>query len=51
VIAAATRSIPVGSRSATTTAFAPSAANRRAIASPMPPAAPVTTTHVPSSFT
>src|SRR3954469_7823903 len=39
----ATRLAPSASRSATTTALAPSSANRRHSAEPMPPAAPVTT--------
>src|SRR5215472_15188730 len=49
-ISSATRDRPSGSMSVSTTR-APSAANRRAIAAPMPLPAPVTTATLPSSFT
>src|SRR4029453_15868065 len=48
--AAATRSAPGPSRSATTTARAPSAANRSARARPIPRAPPVTTVTAPCRF-
>src|SRR5215211_343408 len=48
--AAATRSAPVPSRSATTKARAPSAANRSARARPIPRAPPVTTATAPCRF-
>src|SRR5688572_33175138 len=41
-MSATTASPSLSRRSATTTALAPSRANRRAVAAPMPPAAPVT---------
>ena len=49
-IASAVASSASAATSDTTTVRAPSATNRRANAWPMPPAAPVITTHVPSSF-
>src|SRR3954466_1639758 len=48
-VSAATASAPASSRSATPTARAPSSAKRRATARPIPLAAPVTTTCLPSS--
>ena len=49
-IASATRMAPASFTSATTT-LAPSAASRRAVASPMPDAAPVTTATLPGEAT
>src|SRR5882757_6366407 len=46
-MSATTASPSLSRRSATTTALAPSRANRRAVAAPMPPAAPLTRATLP----